>query len=302
MPSFGEQLKRAREKRSISLDDISISTKISTRMLRALEEDHFDQLPGGIFNKGFVRAYARCVGLDENQTVADYLVASGEEQAGPVALPEPAPRKSEPDPAPEQKPEKPWSIPWGPLGIVLLLAAFALAFWQKRVHQSETESASTPTAVTASPPAQSVPGPSQVSPASETSSQPPATAPAAQATSSPKSSTGEASPGSVVLGSTAANNPTPAQISILIKAREECWISATVDGNTVFEGTLPAAGTKKVSGQHRAVIKAGNAGAVDLFFNGNKVPTDGQEGEVKAFSFDQNGLSTITSTASPGHP
>ncbi len=78
MPSFGEKLKLEREKRKISLDQISSTTKIGTRMLQALEEEKFSQLPGGIFNKGFVRAYARVVGLDEDQTVADYLQASGE--------------------------------------------------------------------------------------------------------------------------------------------------------------------------------------------------------------------------------
>src|SRR5207302_459969 len=48
--------------------------------LRALEEEHFDQLPGGVFNKGFVRAYARQVGLDEEEAVADYLAALRESQ------------------------------------------------------------------------------------------------------------------------------------------------------------------------------------------------------------------------------
>src|SRR5580704_15242899 len=78
LPSFGEKLKQEREKRKITLEQISVSTKIGTRMLQALEEDKFGQLPGGIFNKGFVRAYARCVGIDEDQTVADYLQASGD--------------------------------------------------------------------------------------------------------------------------------------------------------------------------------------------------------------------------------
>src|SRR5208337_3598421 len=78
LPSFGEKLKLEREKRKISLEQISSSTKIGTRMLQALEEDKFSQLPGGIFNKGFVRAYARVLGLDEDQTVADYLQASGD--------------------------------------------------------------------------------------------------------------------------------------------------------------------------------------------------------------------------------
>src|ERR1700734_2062353 len=49
-------------------------------MLRALEDEHFDQLPGGVFNKGFVRAYARQIGLNEEEAVADYLAALRESQ------------------------------------------------------------------------------------------------------------------------------------------------------------------------------------------------------------------------------
>ncbi len=78
MPSFGAKLKLEREKRKITLEQISISTKIGIRMLQALEEDNFNQLPGGIFNKGFVRAYSRFLGLDEDQTIADYMQASGD--------------------------------------------------------------------------------------------------------------------------------------------------------------------------------------------------------------------------------
>src|SRR6202158_2452345 len=96
LPSFGEKLKQEREKRKITLEQISVSTKIGTRMLQALEEDKFSQLPGGIFNKGFVRAYSRFVGLDEDQTVADYLQASGD--APPVST-EIAAREEEREPA-----------------------------------------------------------------------------------------------------------------------------------------------------------------------------------------------------------
>jgi cytoskeletal protein RodZ len=78
--AFGEKLRKQREQRGIELDAISNTTKISTRMLRALEDEHFDQLPGGVFNKGFVRAYARQVGLDEEEAVADYLAALRESQ------------------------------------------------------------------------------------------------------------------------------------------------------------------------------------------------------------------------------
>ena len=62
MESFGARLKREREKRKITLDDISVATKIATRFLSPSRRSSFDQLPGGIFNKGFVRAYARHLG------------------------------------------------------------------------------------------------------------------------------------------------------------------------------------------------------------------------------------------------
>jgi cytoskeletal protein RodZ len=78
--AFGEKLRKQREQRGLALDAISNTTKISTRMLRALEDEHFDQLPGGVFNKGFVRAYARQVGLDEEETITDYLAALRESQ------------------------------------------------------------------------------------------------------------------------------------------------------------------------------------------------------------------------------
>jgi cytoskeletal protein RodZ len=62
--------------RGIGLEEIATATKISTRNLRALEEEKFDQLPGGIFNKGFVRAYAKFLGIDQDQIVAEYESAS----------------------------------------------------------------------------------------------------------------------------------------------------------------------------------------------------------------------------------
>jgi transcriptional regulator with XRE-family HTH domain len=84
--AFGEKLRKQREQRGISLDAISTTTKISPRMLRAIEDEHFDQLPGGVFNKGFVRAYARQVGLDEEETVSDYLAALRESQVQSQAI------------------------------------------------------------------------------------------------------------------------------------------------------------------------------------------------------------------------
>ena len=66
MSQFGKDLRKERETRGIAIDTITDATKISSRHLVALEEEHFDVLPGGVFNKGIVRGYARVVGLDED--------------------------------------------------------------------------------------------------------------------------------------------------------------------------------------------------------------------------------------------
>jgi cytoskeletal protein RodZ len=71
--SFGDKFRKERERQSIKLEDVSNATKIGSRMLRAIEEEHFDQLPGGVFNKGFIRAYAKHLGLDEEDAVSSYL-------------------------------------------------------------------------------------------------------------------------------------------------------------------------------------------------------------------------------------
>src|SRR5271157_2179089 len=75
MGEFGKELRSERESRGIKLEAISDSTKISSRYLTALEQDRFEQLPGGVFNKGIVRSYARIVGLDEEAWVSRYVDA-----------------------------------------------------------------------------------------------------------------------------------------------------------------------------------------------------------------------------------
>ena len=72
MSDFGLHLKQARERRGISLRQIAASTKISTGALEALERGDFSRLPGGIFSRAFVRAYADEVGLDPEETVRQY--------------------------------------------------------------------------------------------------------------------------------------------------------------------------------------------------------------------------------------
>jgi len=62
--------------RGVSLDEISAATRISTRFLEAIERDQWEQLPGGVFNRGFIRSIARFLGLDEDSLVAEYSLGS----------------------------------------------------------------------------------------------------------------------------------------------------------------------------------------------------------------------------------
>jgi len=74
MSSFGEELRRERELRRISLREVAEATKINLRYLEALESNDFQHLPGGIFNRGFVRAYAQYIGVDPDAMVNAYLL------------------------------------------------------------------------------------------------------------------------------------------------------------------------------------------------------------------------------------
>ncbi|HEY6465935.1 MAG TPA: helix-turn-helix transcriptional regulator [Candidatus Acidoferrales bacterium] len=76
MPStpFGEHLKRERELRGVTLEEVAAATRISPRFLEALENEQWDRLPGGAFNRGFIRSVARYLGLDEENMVAEYAL------------------------------------------------------------------------------------------------------------------------------------------------------------------------------------------------------------------------------------
>src|SRR2546428_13183488 len=67
MTSIGERLRRQRLQNRMSLEKISLETKIGVRMLEAIEAEQFDKLPGGVFRRSFVLQYARALGLDSDE-------------------------------------------------------------------------------------------------------------------------------------------------------------------------------------------------------------------------------------------
>lgn len=300
MPSFGEKLKLEREKRQITLEQISSSTKIGTRMLQALEEDKFNQLPGGIFNKGFVRAYSRCVGLDEDQTVADYLEASGDVPpvSTEVVAPEDEGREN------RGKYEENLSrleastggtarqLPWGWFAAVLLVVALALSFWS---HRRREQRPSVPSIATM-PATQSPAAPSlgrasgkdtnkdvAKGATSTTSGSPTAGSPAGRSAASVVPKTSQ----DLTAATSAA---APGEFTVVIQAREESWVSITADGKAISSELLPAGSERTVRGRKEIIVKAGNAGGVDFRLNGQKLDIGGESGEVKTVTFGPRGI------------
>ncbi len=115
---FGERLKRERELREVSLDELSKATRISNRFLLALENEDWGKLPGGVFGHGFVRSIARYLGLAEESLLGEYDLARAEK------LPPSALKPEEPIPSPPR---------WLPAAAVLVgLLLLVLLFYGAR--------------------------------------------------------------------------------------------------------------------------------------------------------------------------
>jgi cytoskeleton protein RodZ len=288
LSSFGENLKREREKRAITLEQISLSTKIGTRMLQALEAENFDQLPGGIFNRGFVRAYARHVGLDEEQAIADYLEASGE---GPTQKPE-LEMETMAEQVEVRQAARPRQLPWGLIAAILLVVVLSLLLWSRRRLQSEEPSTASPASSSAAQKAAPEPTPQPQTSTSANHTEAPAlvksdvvpapppttvVAPAARAAVTPK-----------VTAETTATAPD--EFTVVILAREDSWLSIKADGKIVQIETLAVGDQRAVHARKEVVVRAGNIGGLDFVFNGKKLPSQGDYGEVKTLTFGSAGL------------
>ena len=312
MGSFGDRLKKEREQRSISLDDIASSTKIGTRMLRALEEEKFEQLPGGIFNKGFVRAYARHLGLDENDTIAQYQAALSESQIKEAPPSDPAIASKSEAPAERhpvvvrdsREPQRAADLPWGLLALALLLVALALASWSYYHRAPEIEkskSSPSPTAEVASPSTGDANARNPATPPKSAGLPEKGKGPSRPIPAKDQITTGDqkgvqTSP----LAQAALHEPTASGgFTVLLKGNdhsEECWLSIAVDGQPPVELTLLAPYEKVIQAKDQVIVKAGSAGAVDIFFNGKKLPAQGDYGTVRTLTFRADGLQTLPAT------
>jgi cytoskeleton protein RodZ len=276
MGSFGERLRREREMRGITLQEIAESTKISRRHLESLEKEDFDSLPGGIFNKGFVRAYARYLGIDEEQAVADFSTASNEQ-------PEPQdrfPLEIHDQPDPTMNPRRS-SLPLI-LALLALLAVLAV-FWARNRNRVPENSDNTAAPTTS--PSRTPATPSPVPPRETPSPSPEAATPAEQV--SPSAATASPSQAQAF----ATKPPTPERtFSVVVIAKEDAWVQLKTDGRTVFSRTLRAGQQQSVRAGSRVELTTGNAGGVDVTFNGKALGAIGNESQVRTLTFTPAGL------------
>ena len=248
--------------RGITLEEIAEATKIGTRSLRALEEQDFDKLPGGIFNKGFVRAYARYLGLDEEQAVADYLAALNEAQAaGKTTRQEPGANDVSPERdifLPEVEESGPMRLPLGPIAVLVVVAVLLFTGWRYYKQHG-------------------LPNLGRVRAAAKTSQ------PAAKPPATPAAPADASRPGT---------NAAPAKdgFVVRVKAKEDSWISIVADGKQVIAATLPKDSEKSVHAQQSVSLRLGKATGFDVFYNDELVPPLIPDGKVKTLEFTSAGL------------
>jgi cytoskeleton protein RodZ len=269
--TFGESLKRERELRGVTLDEISAATRIATRFLKAIENEQWDQLPGGVFNRGFVRAMARFLGLDEENTVAEYTLAVGDRPSVPVWTGSP----------PAVTPEQPW-LAWT-IAAVLILALLAGGWFGARrfLAWRAARRAARATAVTAAPAPPNV-------------LLPPVAASTSLSEGQQDSSASPAVP--TAADSEAANAPGAsalAPLELKIEAGKKTNVTVVADKEVVFDGTMKAGTNNTFSALDHFQVSAKDAGALVLELNGKTLAPIGPPGQEGKITLTREGLKEI---------
>jgi cytoskeletal protein RodZ len=245
MDDFGGKLRQARERRGISLRQIAASTKISAAALEALERNDISKLPGGIFSRAFVRAYAVEVGLDPDDTVKEFLDRFNQE---PPPTAESAATVPEEETEFEHKQQMAaLALKIALVGIPVLILILYFSLRNRSAVQAEGEPARNVTT-----PADT-PGPA--APATPTP-----TPPAATAVTPP---------------------PVPGQLKLDIHPTGECWVALTVDGRKLFARVMQRGERETHSVQREAIVEIGDAGAFAFAINGRDGKSLGDVGQVK---------------------
>ncbi len=240
MFSFGEELKRERERRRIDLSQIAEETNIARRFLDAIESGHVDSIPGRFYRRAYIRAYAGRLGLDQDRFVAAYEFAvAGEAQA----------QAREADVRGGKRLPIAAALKWAALGIVGLgLTGAAAAVWRR--------------APEAAPPPSS---PREVSAFRSAGFR---VDPELNVPSLP-----------FVEDELEAETSGPATVRLSLKVNEPCWLEVTTDGERVTEGIM-LRGFEEEFWAEEICLSLGNAGGVSYRIDGHVGTPLGQPGQV----------------------
>jgi len=256
---FGEHLKREREMRGVSLEEISAATRISTRFLEALEHDHWDQLPGGVFNRGFIRSVARFLGLDEDSLVAEYALET-KNRTGTGMI---------------SDPPKETGRNWGPAIVAFgLLAAIVSGGWVIYTHYGAQIAArlhkthSAPAASTADSPA----SPAMAAARSHEAAP---TAPKVPAIRDPASAAGPSA---------------RAALELKIEAGKPADLKVVSDGRPVYDGHVEPGNVMRFDARDSLEISTSESSALLLELNGQTVAPIGLPGQSGSIKLTQKDL------------
>lgn len=265
MDSFGEHLRKERESRSVSLEEISAATRIRRVFLEAIESDDTDKLPAEVFVTGFLKAYASYVGLDKEEVVLQYKrYLDSLKKAKEIAPP----------------PEKPLLskrlLIVSPLVIILIVFIF-LYFYPGKKEETKTltDVISKPSVAPSMLPKETIVQP----PLSEE------TAGSAITEDKPPKESG--STVSLVDGSEPlrteekkAESQKGGEKTLMVKASETTWLRLQIDDKPPFEVLLKPGENLTWNALHTLKLFIGNAGGIDLFYNGKAVGKLGNSGQV----------------------
>jgi cytoskeleton protein RodZ len=262
-PPLGQDLKAARLGKQIALEQVAADTHISLRHFQSLEEGRYRDLPGGMYNRAFLRSYCVYLGFDADEYLSRY-----EEESVP-----PGDRAVKTKARAPQMPAPPLRIP--PLliwSVMLLVSVVGLYFSRRWITAVFSPYFSHPpsTRLVASPP---LPPPqvkaSEPSPAAGVTQQP--EQPAAQLPPDTEAVTAKPTPPAEEL---------PGKIHLEFHVLQACWISVISDGTRIPSKTLLPGQDSSYNANERFEIRLGNAGGVNLIINGKPAKSLGKPGSV----------------------
>ena len=275
MSNLGATFRKARETAGLPLEKIAAETKISARFLLAIESESFNLLPGGIFNRGFIRSYAEYLGLDSEQAVADYERMFTKAQE-PLEVLVDAERES------SRKSDRNLY----PVAAAILFVSIIAYYLVTRKPSTSTEQAPQSTAekqATQTPTEISAPAALDALPKLETGvstvAQPTSTAPT---TSTPSPITAQpTSPTQEISRPSATPPPAASTLALDINANSQTWVRVTSDGTIAFADILQPGTERRFSAERSLNVTIGNAAGVTLKINGRELKELGAEGKVR---------------------